>query len=228
MHNYWHPKLNKGKKISYLEKIQNKINLNQFPFNTKIAKELGFSNIKQLIKINASPNEYDSGKIFKFYKEIFSQLLKIDKKKIITTDHHTNHAAYALYGSPIRDDKTLIVTADAYGDGLSGSVSRYNKSLNKIEKLKDYKHNRFQLARIYRFTTLYLRANVPTLSSRLQNERGHRPLIAHLADGELSEFIGKHLFERGKFYEKSKLIVDVNNKSETEVLSDVKKLIESE
>lgn len=78
------------------------------------------------------------------------------------------------------------------------------------------------------FTTLYLRANVPTLSSRLQNDREHRPLIAHLADGELSEFIGKHLFERGKFYEKSKLVVDVNDKSETEVLSDVKKLIESE
>ncbi len=157
MHNYWYSRLNKNKKISYLEKIKHKINLNQFPFNTKVAKKLGFSNIKQLIKINSSPNEYDSEKIFKFYKEIFSQLLNIDKKKIIATDHHTNHAAYALYGSPIRDDKTLIVTADAYGDGLSGTVSRYNKSLNRIERLKNYKHNDFQLARIYRFTTLYLR-----------------------------------------------------------------------
>tara|TARA_B100001093_G_scaffold367127_1_gene351935 strand:+ start:6204 stop:8009 length:1806 start_codon:yes stop_codon:yes gene_type:complete len=155
MHNYWHQKLNKGKKISYLETVKHKINLNQFPFNTKIAKKLGFANIKHLIKIDTSSDALE--KIFNFYREILSQLLNVDKKKIIATDHHTNHAAYALYGSPIRDDQTLVVTADAYGDGLSGSVSRYHKSSNKIVRLKEYKHNKFQLGRIYRFATLYLR-----------------------------------------------------------------------
>ena len=64
MHNYWDSKLNKGKKISYLESVKHKIILNQFPFNTKIAKKMGFSNVKQLIKIDTSLNSLE--KIFNF------------------------------------------------------------------------------------------------------------------------------------------------------------------
>ena len=50
----------------------------------------------------------------------------IDKSKIIHVDHHTCHAAYGFYASPIRDHRTIVVTADAFGDFLSGTVSIYN------------------------------------------------------------------------------------------------------
>lgn len=67
------------------------------------------------------------------------------------------------------------------------------------------------------FTTIYLRANVPTLYKRLANEKEHRPLIARVADQDLAEFIGKHLFERTAYYEQSQFIVDVNAKSAVEI-----------
>ncbi len=50
-------------------------------------------------------------------------------------------------------------------------------------------------------TSFYLRTGIPTLVDRLFDERGKRPLIAHTnSKEELSEFIGKHLFERSHYY----------------------------
>ncbi len=63
------------------------------------------------------------------------------------------------------------------------------------------------------FTTVYLRANVPTLYKRLSKNKGSRPLIQSVSDENLAEFIGKHLFERSPFYERSEVLIDVNNKS---------------
>ena len=63
------------------------------------------------------------------------------------------------------------------------------------------------------FTTVYLRANVPTLYKRLSKNKHSRPLIRSVSDENLAEFIGKHLFERSPFYEKSQILIDVNNKS---------------
>ena len=72
-------------------------------------------------------------------------------------EHEWCHAAYAFYGSPIRDDQTLIATHDGWGDDLSGTLSIYSKEKNQIERIKEYNHKDFQLARIYRYTTLVLR-----------------------------------------------------------------------
>ena len=58
----------------------------------------------------------DVNKVSIFYKKVISDFLKMNSKKIIHIDHHTCHAAYALFASPIRDKKTLVVTADAWGD----------------------------------------------------------------------------------------------------------------
>tara|TARA_B100000029_G_scaffold514881_1_gene619462 strand:+ start:11591 stop:13417 length:1827 start_codon:yes stop_codon:yes gene_type:complete len=163
MKEYWEPKLVQGKTISFLYMLQDKIEKNTFPFNTKHAKIFEFlqpgykfeKHKKDQKKPFQSPE--DAKQVSKFYFEVISDLLKIDKSKIAHIDHHTCHAAYAFYGSPIRDDKTLVVTADAFGDYLSGSVSMYDKKTKKISRLKTYSHKEFQLARIYRFTTLYLK-----------------------------------------------------------------------
>jgi len=68
------------------------------------------------------------------------------------------------------------------------------------------------------FISIYLRANVPTLYKRLMLHRESRPLISRIKDDDLAEFIGKHLFERQNFYQKAKIIIDVNNLSEEESL----------
>ncbi|MDO3694447.1 shikimate kinase [Wenyingzhuangia sp. chi5] len=60
--------------------------------------------------------------------------------------------------------------------------------------------------------SVYLSANIPTLVSRLLPEKAKRPLIARIADEELAEFIGKHLFERRHFYLQAKIAVSVDDK----------------
>ena len=56
--------------------------------------------------------------------------------------------------------------------------------------------------------SIYLKASIQTLSDRLFEEKSKRPLIAHLeTKNELSEFIGKHIFERSLFYENSTTIM---------------------
>ena len=39
------------------------------------------------------------------------------------------------FGSPIRQQKSTIFTADAFGDYLSGTVQKYDKKNNRLIKL---------------------------------------------------------------------------------------------
>ncbi|TVZ17327.1 shikimate kinase [Maribacter sp. MAR_2009_72] len=48
--------------------------------------------------------------------------------------------------------------------------------------------------------SFYLNIHIDELTNRLKQEKEHRPMIAHLANEEVQEFIGKHLFERSYFY----------------------------
>ena len=49
----------------------------------------------------------------------------------------------------------------------------------------------------------YLNIPIPELHRRLGAEKEARPVIKHIADEDLVEFIGKHLFERGTYYAKA-------------------------
>jgi len=151
MEEYWYPNLVLGKNKSFLEVFKDKINLEQFPFNTEIGKRFDVS------KLHNPYTEEDGKNVSNFFKQIIASFLGVEQEKIIHMEHDWCHAAYALYGSPIRDDNTLIVTADAWGDDLSGTLSIYSKEKGRIERVKEYNHNDFQLARIYRYTTLVLK-----------------------------------------------------------------------
>ena len=70
--------------------------------------------------------------------------------------------------------------------------------------------------------SLYLKASIPTLIERLQNEKQKRPLIAHLSSNEeLAEFIGKHLFERTVFYDQADQTIMTDGLSENEILEKI-------
>ena len=70
--------------------------------------------------------------------------------------------------------------------------------------------------------TIYLKANIPSLSQRLFEQKDHRPLIAHLnSKEELQEFIGKHLFERAPYYEQSQIRVKTDGRSIDDVVQDI-------
>lgn len=69
--------------------------------------------------------------------------------------------------------------------------------------------------------SIYLKTSIKILSNRLMKEKYERPLIANLSDDKLEEFIGKHLFERGTFYEKANFSVLTDNKTIIDILSEI-------
>lgn len=151
MEEYWYPNLVLGQNRSFLDVFKERINLEQFPFNTELGKKF------DVFSLHNPYTEEDGKRVSEFYKQIIASILEIGREKIVHMEHDWCHAAYAFYGSPIRDDNTLIVTADAWGDDLSGTLSLYSKDNGQIKRVKEYHHKDFQLARIYRYTTLVLR-----------------------------------------------------------------------
>jgi shikimate kinase len=73
--------------------------------------------------------------------------------------------------------------------------------------------------------SIYLNASIATLYNRLIKEKSKRPIIANQNQGELEEFIAKHLFDRSYYYNQSKHKIDVNNKSVDEIVIEIEKLL---
>jgi shikimate kinase len=73
-------------------------------------------------------------------------------------------------------------------------------------------------------TTVYLKADIDTLTKRLFTEKSHRPLIAHLQDkAALNDFIRKHLFERAFYYNQAKTKITTDGKSLEEIADEILK-----
>jgi shikimate kinase len=92
---------------------------------------------------------------------------------------------------------------------LGGGTPCYG---NNIELIKNSKNA----------SSIYLKASITTLAERLFLERHKRPLISHLDDvNELTEFIGKHLFERSFYYAQSDLTINTDTKTTDEVVESI-------
>jgi carbamoyltransferase len=145
MKEYWYPVLYENKQINYLELFKEKIDLEQYPGTWE--------------KLIQGTEGYfladDWPKYQTFLYELLASHLGITTDKIICLDHHTCHAAYAYWASPIRGDDTLIMTADAWGDGLSLTLSTIDSdgSIQQLHKVSD---KEFTLARLYRYITLLM------------------------------------------------------------------------
>ena len=69
---------------------------------------------------------------------------------------------------------------------------------------------------------IYLKASLPTLANKLLRKKAKRPLISHIETiEEMTEFIGKHLFERSHFYNQAEIKVSIDNKTKDEVVEDI-------
>ena len=71
----------------------------------------------------------------------------------------------------------------------------------------------------------YLKISIPGLVKRLIMEKEHRPLIKNIDDGDLPEFIGKHLFERNNFYLKANHIIECDNKDPETLVAEIRGLL---
>ena len=65
--------------------------------------------------------------------------------------------------------------------------------------------------------SFYLNVGINELTDRLKKEKNHRPMISHLEDDKLTEFIGMHLFERSFFYNQAHHKIKSNNNRPTEI-----------
>ena len=73
--------------------------------------------------------------------------------------------------------------------------------------------------------SVYLKASVETLFSRLMSNKNKRPLIAEKSDEEMKEFIAKHLFDRSFYYNQAQHKVSVDGKSIEETVSEILNLL---
>lgn len=70
--------------------------------------------------------------------------------------------------------------------------------------------------------SFYLKASIPFLVNRLKTRKNNRPLIAHIeTDEELTEFIGKHLFERSPYYEQAHFKISIDDKSKKDIVTEI-------
>ena len=73
--------------------------------------------------------------------------------------------------------------------------------------------------------SIYIKAGIKTLVSRLTAEKNKRPLVAELEDDKLVEFVAKHLFERRFFYEQASMTVNTEDKSLEEITTEIRILL---
>lgn len=59
-------------------------------------------------------------------------ILGIDSNKIISYDHHLCHAFSAYHGSPFNNEKALVLTLDAEGDGICATVSIFEGDKHSV------------------------------------------------------------------------------------------------
>lgn len=85
-------------------------------------------------------------------KRKISKTLDIASGRIHFVDHHECHVAYAISTTNSLPDRFSVITVDGYGDGRNQTV--WLGKQNILQNVAESKN--CPLARIYRFTTLYL------------------------------------------------------------------------
>lgn len=85
--------------------------------------------------------------------------------------------------------------------------------------------NNHELMQRDNVVSIYLKASIETLYSRLVDEKHKRPLIAHLNDEETKEFIAKHLFDRSFYYNQTNFKVSVDGKSIEAIVDEMYQLL---
>ena len=140
--------------------------------------------------------------------DLDNEIIKVEKRSINKIFEENGE----LYFRKIEHEclKNLLKQSVSSIISLGGGTPCYH---NTIEILNDNNE----------INTVFLRANVNNLVDRLYQEIHHRPIIKNInSKTDLSEFIGKHLFERNYFYNKSKFVVNTNNKNIHEVASEIR------
>lgn len=105
--------------------------------------------------------------------------------------------------------KTTLETTKNVVLSLGGGTPCYSGNLELIKANKSIK-------------SFYLKLSIPALVNRLKKEKDSRPILHHLTtEDDLTEFIGKHLFERMPFYSKANHTINCDDKSVAELVEEI-------
>ena len=142
MEDYWKPKL-AGKPYSkyYAKEI----------FEKKFNGEECFYNVPDSF-YDLDENELQE-QMTKVIVDDVAAFTGVNKEKIKFYDHHTCHVMYGYYANPNKQNKTIGITVDAYGDRRNQTVWKIED--DKFELIADSAE--CDIARLYRMVTLYLR-----------------------------------------------------------------------
>jgi shikimate kinase len=69
--------------------------------------------------------------------------------------------------------------------------------------------------------SIYLKAGIGELLTRIRQQDIKRPLLDNLRPEEQEEFVAKHLFDRSYYYHQAKHVVAVDGKSPEDVVNEV-------
>jgi shikimate kinase len=69
--------------------------------------------------------------------------------------------------------------------------------------------------------SIYLKASISTLKSRLDQDNTPRPLLQQMSSMEKEDFIAKQLFERSFFYYQAQNVIEVDGKSPEEITKEI-------
>ncbi|MDX6745987.1 shikimate kinase [Polaribacter sp. PL03] len=78
--------------------------------------------------------------------------------------------------------------------------------------------NNMELINSSKAKSIYIKASIKTLVTRIIEEKSKRPLVANLENEKITEFVAKHLFERRFFYEQASITLNTDNKTLDEIL----------
>ncbi|MBT8302839.1 MAG: shikimate kinase [Bacteroidia bacterium] len=105
--------------------------------------------------------------------------------------------------------KELLSSKDDFVLSLGGGTPCYGNNLEIIKNSIDS-------------SIFYLKASVQTLFERLVPEKENRPLISQIdTKEELIDYLNKHLFERGFYYNQADFVINVDGKNKQDVIEEV-------
>ena len=104
--------------------------------------------------------------------------------------------------------KELLESPTPMVIALGGGTPCYGKAMELIREASPY--------------SFYLQLPTSELIARLLPEKAQRPLIAHLHESDMVEFLNKHLFERFPFYTQAHFILPCQGLSPTEIVEKIK------
>jgi len=148
MKEFWYPKLYENRDCNLHELFKEKVDISQYPGADAWGAFL-----------TASSHDYYSAEsqdeYIMFLHKIICDHIGVPEERIRHLDHHACHAAYAYWASPLRGEDVLVMSVDAFGDDLSGTLSMpvHQGGLKRVHAVSA---NDFTLGRLYRYMTLLL------------------------------------------------------------------------